>query len=483
MPVIYRILAAGVGLLACSDEASNNSALGDPRCTPDPCANGGTCTIANEQTACACAPGFGGATCERPGAIAVAMNKYHACAILAAGELKCWGDNSDGQLGQGDTAPRGTRPAEMGAYLPAIDLGGGLTVRTVSAGGNFVCAIVHSGQVKCWGKNYYGQLGVGSASDHGQQANTMGASLPFVNLGTSRTATAIATGSRHACALLDNGTVKCWGDNSTGRLGLGNKTSRGSTEASMGDALPAVRLGSGRLAIGLAAGSLHTCALLDTGAVKCWGDNSAGELGLGDTFVRGDSYGDMGMYLATVDLGSGRTAKEIVAGDYHTCAMLDDGTAKCWGVNSDGRLGIGDAENRGDHRNEMGNNLPPIALGTGRTAKALSAGARHTCALLDDGTVKCWGDNSHGQLGQGDRTNRGDTPGSMGDALAAVQLGTRRYARAIATGSTSTCALLDDYTVKCWGDNSHGQLGQGHLDTRGNQADEMGDYLRTTALY
>ena len=122
------------------------------------------------------------------------------------------------------------------------------------------------------------------------------------------------------------------------------------------------------------------------------GDNASGQLGQGDTIRRGDGLNEMGDDLPTINLGSGRSAALIATGVKHTCALLDDATVKCWGENSAGQLGQGNVENRGDGLNEMGDNLPPVDLGSGRSALAISTGASHTCAVLDNATVKCWGD-------------------------------------------------------------------------------------------
>ncbi len=172
----------------------------------------------------------------------------------------------------------------------------------------------------------------------------------------------------------------------------------------------------------VAAGAYYTCALLDDGRVKCWGFNGFGTQGLGDTVDRGDGPGEMGDRLPTVGLGTSRTATQIAAGYAHTCALLDDGTVKCWGANSNRRLGLGDTDHRGDGPGEMGDALPAVPLGTGRTATQIAAGDYHTCAVLDDATTKCWGNNRGGQLGLGDTADRGDGPGEMGDALPVVEL-------------------------------------------------------------
>jgi Ca2+-binding RTX toxin-like protein len=190
----------------------------------------------------------------------------------------------------------------------------------------------------------------------------------------------------------------------------------------MGDALPAVDLGTGRSATSLALGFTHSCALLDDAGVKCWGENTYGQLGQGDEASRGDELGEMGDSLPAVDLGTGRTATTIGAHLYATCAVLDDGTLECWGDNTYGELGQGDTADRGDASGEMGDALPPIALGSGRTVSVIALGDHHVCAGLDDGTVKCWGLGGFGQLGLGDQETRGDGPGEMGDALPALDL-------------------------------------------------------------
>ena len=183
--------------------------------------------------------------------------------------------------------------------------------------------------------------------------------------------------------------------------------------------LPLVDLGSGRTAKSVSAGGSHTCAVLDNSGVKCWGGNAAGQLGLGDAAGRGSQGGQMGDDLPAVDLGSGRSAKAVAAGENHTCALLDNNRVKCWGDNQFGQLGLGDTASRGSAAGQMGDNLPAVDLGKGRTAQAIATGAAadHTCALLDDGKVKCWGLNDAGQLGLGDTGNRGDQGGEMGDAL------------------------------------------------------------------
>ena len=418
---------------------------------------------------------------EAPGAPffarSLAAGTFHTCALVNDGRVKCWGLNEFGELGLGDTVSRGDDVGEMGDLLPAVDLGTGRTATALSAGFGHTCALLDNATVKCWGGNGSGQLGYGDTADRGDDPGEMGDSLPAVNLGTGRTATAIAVGSSFSCALLDNSAVKCWGSGTVGQLGYGNTASRGDGPGEMGDSLPEVALGIANSATAITAGSSHVCVRLATAAVKCWGSNGSGQLGLGDTLHRGDGSGEMGDNLPTVLLGTGRTAASVTAGSAHTCALLDNGSVKCWGDGGSGRLGYGDGLPRGESPGEMGDSLPVVALGTGRTAATLAAGGQSTCALLDNGTARCWGRNNEGQLGYGDTISRGDGAGEMGDNLTPIALGTGRTPRTITVGNLHACALLDDRTVRCWGEGDDGRLGLGGTADRGDGAGEMGDSL------
>jgi alpha-tubulin suppressor-like RCC1 family protein len=203
----------------------------------------------------------------------------------------------------------------------------------------------------------------------------------------------------------------------SGQLG---RDPAGDTSLVPADNDPLVDLGTDRTATDVATGHAHTCALLNGGEVKCWGSNASGQLGQDDTQNRGLSASEMGDALLPIALG--RPATQITAGFFHTCALLDDGSVKCWGLNNEGQLGLGHTQNMGDAAGEMAA-LPTVDLGAGRSAVAIEAGTS-TCALLDNGAVKCWGGNAQGELGQGDTSARGGAPGQMGDALVAIDLGT-----------------------------------------------------------
>ena len=281
--------------------------------------------------------------------------------------------------------------------------------------------------------------------------------------------------------MYSSGTIKCWGSGSHGQLGNGKvKQNIGDEPGEMGSNLTVVKLGGGHTATAVSAGDNHTCAILDNDAVKCWGNGEKGRLGQGNEELIGDEAGEI-ENLPTVNLGDNRTAKAISAGAHHTCALLDNDEVKCWGLGKNGRLGQGNTSDIGDGKDEI-KNLAAINLGTGRTAKAISAGLNHTCAILDNDTVKCWGSGGSGKLGYGDTARRGMGPGDMGDNLPEVNLGTKRKAKAISTGASHTCALLDNNTVQCFGFNGQGQLGSGNTDNLGDSQNETGDSLPVVDL-
>jgi uncharacterized repeat protein (TIGR01451 family) len=406
----------------------------------------------------------------------------HTCAILAGGSVKCWGLNDKGQLGLGDTANRGVVAGQMAGNLPSVDLGTGRTAVAISAGTNHSCALLDNATVKCWGFNQTGELGIGDGGTRGDAAGEMGDNLPAVDLGTGRTAVAISAGQQYTCAVLDNATVKCWGSNFSGKLGQGDSANRGDAAGEMGDNLPAVDLGTGRTATAVAAGGFHTCVLLDNATMKCWGAGGAGALGQGSNATLGDGPNELGDDLPAIQLGTGRTATAITTGTDHTCALLDNGSVKCWGQSNLGQLGIGINTSVGGGPGQMGDSLPAVSLGTGRTAVAIRTKFNHTCAVLDNGSLKCWGWNVGGQLGIGDVDDRGEAPGEMGDALPAVDVGTNRTVVAVTTGITHTCARLDNGSLRCWGISNTGQLGLGDTQTRGDGPNEMGDNLPVTQL-
>ena len=337
---------------------------------------------------------------------AISAGDYHTCAILDDGSVRCWGYGADGRLGYGNTNNVGDKHAP-GSVGP-VDLGPGRTARAISAGLAHTCAVLDDGSVRCWGFNFNGQLGYGDTKSLGD-AQTPASAGP-VDLGAGRTAKAISAGGAHTCAILDDDSVRCWGYSGQGELGYGNTNSVGDTQAP-GSVGP-VDLGPGRTARAISAGLGDTCAILDDGSVRCWGFGAEGRLGYGNTSNVGDVRTPAS--VRPVDLGAGRTAIAISAGETHTCAILDDGSVRCWGSGADGRLGYGDTSNVGDAQTPAA--VGPVDLGPGRTAVAISAGGAHTCVRLDQGAVRCWGYGAYGQLGYCNTSNVGDThtPASAG---------------------------------------------------------------------
>lgn len=402
---------------------------------------------------------------------------YHSCAMIEINKrAKCWGQNSYGQLGIGDRSHRGDTPGEMGIHLPLVSL----EVFQLQTGGFHSCGIVDENlvrRVKCWGLNRRGQLGTGDGRNRGETLYQVGDDLFAVNLGRDRVGVQLSAGVEHTCALLDDGNIKCWGDNNHGQLGQGDTMARGSIPAHLGNGLLPIELGG--QAVAVVSGLNHNCAILQDSELKCWGANHSGQLGQADTEHRGDQAGEMGAALDAVDIGRQRSVLAVALGGQHSCAILDNNSVKCWGGNDYGQLGLGDREHRGDDPEEMGDNLPTVPLGRGRSAVAISLGMNHSCVVMDNGAIKCWGANTFGQLGLGDAENRGDDPGEMGDNLPEVNAGLDSTARQVSAGYIHTCALSATGVAKCWGYNTEGELGQGDSSPRGLQSEHMGDNLPT----
>jgi hypothetical protein len=229
----------------------------------------------------------------------------------------------------------------------------------------------------------------------------------------------IAAGIGHTCVVLSNGTVRCWGDNTYGQLGNGS---------TLPSPVPAEVHGI-RNAATITAGNAHTCALLSEGRMKCWGENSLGQLGNGSNI--GSSI--------PVEVAGVAGVIAISARGNHTCSVLSDAAVRCWGADS--RLGD---EHTADPISGMDGEANPSSAVAGET---------HACALVSGGRVRCWGDNKFGQLGTGN-TAPSATP---------VEINGLSHAEAIAAGSYHTCVVLSNGTVQCWGGNLSGQLGNGKV--------------------
>ena len=288
----------------------------------------------------------------------------------------------------------------------------------ISTGNQHSCALLQGGTVKCWGSNQNGQLGDGTTIDR---------VTPTLVTGLID-AVSIAVGASHTCAVSQGGTVKCWGNNFWGALGDGTTTNR---------VVPTPVRGLAGV-VSVDAYDIHSCAQLQGGTVKCWGWNRNGQIG------DGSDYNSATLTPAPVVGLSGVTS--ISTGVWHSCALRQGGTVKCFGQNYFGQLGDGTQTER---------RVPTPVSGLS-TAVSISAAHFHSCSVLQNGTAKCWGDNRRGQLGDDTISNR-YTPTTV---IGLASVGT------ISGGFYHTCALLEGGTAKCWGANDAGQLGDNTTSDR-----------------
>ena len=367
------------------------------------------------------------------GAVAIAASNYYTCAITNAGGAKCWGVNSEGQLGDNSTASHS-------APMDVVGLTSGASA--ISASPEHVCALTSGGAVKCWGRNFDGRLGDGTFVQRFAPVDVTG-----LNSG----AIAIATGYEHSCAITAGGGVKCWGNDEYNQLG---------DNLIVRDRPPADAIGLSSPVSTIVTGDTHTCAL-SNGLVKCWGNNATGQLGDGTVYQR----------LTPVDVtGLPTGIAAIAASGSHTCALTSGGAVKCWGFNYYGQLGDNSTTTR----------LSPVDVaGLSTGVIAIAAGTRNTCALTVVGSLKCWGET--GSLVPMDvqalSTNVTKLPSSFGTTIcvltsAGVKCPTFTtypgYPQLVdvlnlptdVSAINSNCALIGSGGVKCW--NNPDAYGQFH---------------------
>jgi len=409
------------------------------------------------------------------------------------------GLNNHGQLGYGDTIIRGIFENQMNDYLPFVDVGSGVTPLQIRNGEAYTCIITTIGTVRCWGQNDFGELGLGHVTN---KMNSSGDMIVETPLGTGLTTLDICTTQHKTCALFNSYDMKCWGANFNGQLGYGDTNNRGDDPGEMGDSLPFINLGFEQKSQLVFCGYYFTCALLLNGDFKCWGEGDYGALGQGDTLDRGEAVGQMGDYLPPISLGLGLEVvscselsptvsptpyfypdlgckKSDFGGEDFAIVLLKSGNVKSFGDNFLGQLGYEDTMNRGDDPNELGDYLPFINLGSGFINPIISvaAGKNHACVVSSSLSVKCWGLNASGQLGYGDIMTRGESPNSMGNYLPFINLGSNFNSLHVFTGDNTTFALSENGELKSWGMNDNGQLGLNDIFFRGDDPNEMGDYL------
>jgi hypothetical protein len=340
----------------------------------------------------------------RPAIADIAPGFAKTCVVLISGGVECWGN---------DAAGRGS---------PVASPVKGITTATAARYGYYHgCALLAGGMLQCWGENGAGQLGNGSTG-----AGPLDVAITVLGINT---ATTVSVGWAHSCARLVSGEVQCWGDDWKGQLGHGGSGAWSSVP------IPVSGIGT---ATAVSAGLDHSCALLSSGSVQCWGWNIYGQLGNGTEWDSTTPVTVVGISNATA----------IASSDYFNCALLATGAVQCWGDNSSGELGGGTIE---------GESRIPVTVPGISTATAITAGGKSACAVLRSGFVKCWGDNTYGQLGNGTTTI----------ALTPVRDFAVNAPTTLAAGWGHACALFGNSgAMKCWGKNDAGQLGIGRIDEK-----------------
>ena len=336
----------------------------------------------------------------------------YSCALRANSLVSCWGRNNEGQLGVPGSAIR----------MSAIATEFVSDVITVSAGAAHTCVTLNSGRVKCWGRNDSSQSG-GEAGPAlgGDGGNDSPRALTVIGI---KHATSVATGREHSCARLISEQVECWGANQYGQLGDG--TNERANVPTIIDNLFDVS--------DVTTGEFHSCALQNTGRIRCWGANIFGQLGDG-THIGSD----VPKLVSEIE-----SATTVSAGSTHSCAVLINGTIRCWGSNRLGALGNGSSDE--------GVSTTPVGVRDIASAKKVAVGLAHSCALLDDGQVHCWGSNALGKLGIGSDAAKSNYPRPVIGISDAVD---------VAVGILHSCAVLASGKIKCWGAGEYGELGNG----------------------
>jgi alpha-tubulin suppressor-like RCC1 family protein len=346
-------------------------------------------------------------------AIALGAGARHACAVRSDSTVVCWGADDTGQLGDGGGVDQ----------LAPVAVPGVSGATAVVAGAGFSCALLADRTAVCWGDDSDGELGDGAPTA------TPRGPTPVAGLAGAR---ALAAHWQHACALLTDGTVACWGSNASGQLGDGTTTNRAS---------PVAVPGLGKV-VAVATGLSHTCAM-SAGGVHCWGSNSQGQIG--------DGTSD-----ATTPVTQPTLVQILIdpvaidAGADHTCVVRVGGQVNCWGQNSSGQLGDG----------TMSSLPEPFPVTGLANAAQVATGATFSCATTADGAVFCWGDDHYGQLGDGRDVVRPRPSAVAGNADQVTAGGA--HSCAISRGAT---AAMDAFV--CWGSDQAGQLGDNDDSDRG----------------
>jgi len=330
------------------------------------------------------------------------------CGITPAGAAWCWGNNAYGQLGINNKL-------QMKVPARVVNMESGVT--QISAGFQHVCA-VKGGEAFCWGRNYKGQLGDGTQTDRSTPVKVTNIDSTIIQVSAGQAGT-----NAHSCAVSDNGKAWCWGDNYFGQLGLGHNLAR-TVPMLVSNLVNPTRI---------AAGAMHTCAI-DSGAVKCWGNNTSFGL-LGN-----NSALDVHYPVSSSGLDTG--VVDIHAGAQHTCALNNGGAVYCWGSDSYGQIG--------DDATLAAKRVPTLVSGLESGVQSISAGLHMSCAIKG-GELFCWGRNGSGTIGDGTTSTSKPVPtkASFNEAVTDITI-----------GAVHACAMTSAGKNYCWGSNNNGQFGQ-----------------------
>ncbi|MEM7130102.1 MAG: RCC1 repeat-containing protein [Chloroflexota bacterium] len=357
----------------------------------------------------------------------IAVGSAHACVLNTSGGVSCWGSNRFGQLGNGTQTDSPT-PVQVAGLATGV-VG-------ISAGATRSCALMQTGEAKCWGS---GRLGNNSETS---------SSIPVDVAHIDEDIVSISVGNKNTCLLTSSGKVKCWGINNYGQIGDGTFMNRNEPVdvAADEDEFKAV-----------AAGELHTCALTTIGDVKCWGASFHGELGASTPISSPLPIQINGLPSNLIDISTMGRTDLVSFGEpvytSHTCVLTDEQSVWCWGVNRNGQLGDGTTTS---------SSTPRLVESLSGTLTNISAGVEHTCAVTDEQTVMCWGANGYGQLGNSEQSAR-YTPVNVE--------GLDQGVASISAGSDHICSLTDSNAIQCWGRNDYGQLGDGTTSNRSTPVD------------
>lgn len=353
----------------------------------------------------------------------VTSGAQHSCGLSESGQAYCWGDGSSGQLGTGDTDSK--------RYAVPVATDGRFTA--LAAGGAHTCALGADAIAWCWGANDSGQLGI-SGTDMVTSPRAVETDLRFLEL---------SAGSAHTCGITVGGRAYCWGDGTDGKLGTGSPIANTSSPQAVAAELVFTHI---------SAGARHTCGIVETGEMYCWGANNLGQLGIG-------TAGPAQWTPARVD--SNVIFADLSAGFNHSCAVSDSGTTYCWGENAYGEMGAGWIAAPGIAAELQPR---PVSLSGPLYWTQVTSGRSYSCALLNNAELMCWGRGSSGQLGNSE----------LGDYRIPQLVETEpgRLFRpgngtitSVDAGATHVCAITFDGHALCWGEGPAGQLGSGEYLT------------------